>query len=146
MSRASNSPRDSGTGLLNRVLSNIVTGALFGFSIGMMFSVYVSLLYVVRGSAPFERLEVSVLSVVVFYLLGGIAIGSLVGLLLPLAKSRLGAVLVGSVAGTATFVFALVSIYGFTSWSGVAALLAVTWGVLVGSSCGLVYRQLFGSD
>jgi hypothetical protein len=73
-----------------------------GFRWGLMaagaYSAYVILLYAVGGAGPFESRGVSLPSVIGIYLLGGVMGGPIVSYLQPLARSRVGAMMLGVIA------------------------------------------------
>jgi hypothetical protein len=78
--------------------ANLVLGALAGVMVAVLISLVAVMMYVLRGPQMFERLGISLTSTIALYFAGGIIGGSLVGLLLPLATWRWGAVLVGIIA------------------------------------------------
>ena len=78
--------------------ANLVLGALAGVMVAVLISLVAVMMYVLRGPQMFERLGISLTSTIALYFVGGIIGGSLVGLLLPLATWRWGAVLVGIIA------------------------------------------------
>jgi hypothetical protein len=84
---------------LERVFRNVSWGASRGVVIAGMYCLWVSFLYVLRGTEPFERLGVTFGSVVATYLAIGASAGAIVGLLRPLAARGVGAYLVGLAAG-----------------------------------------------
>jgi hypothetical protein len=61
----------------------------------MAFTVWVTILFLLRGTEPFDKQGVSFAAVVLFYLVGGATGGVIAGVLWPLTKWRAGAYLVG---------------------------------------------------
>jgi hypothetical protein len=85
--------------MTDRIKECVVIGLVFA----CFYSLYVCGLYLLEGSAPFTRLGTTLGVVIGTYFFGGISGGVAVGVLKPLARWRVGAILVGIVA--AFFVF-----------------------------------------
>jgi len=64
----------------------------------MLYSAYVIVLATVSGPEPFDKLGVTLETVVMTYLMGGVVAGAIVGALLPLRRTAIGASFVGFVA------------------------------------------------
>lgn len=75
--------------------SNIFWCVVYGLGGGAVFTVWVTILFALRGTEPFDKQGVTFASVVLFYLLGGATGGLIAGALWPLTRSRAGAYLVG---------------------------------------------------
>ena len=75
--------------------SNIFWCVVYGLGGGMAFTVWVTILFLLRGTEPFDKQGVSFAAVVLFYLVGGATGGVIAGVLWPLTKWRAGAYLVG---------------------------------------------------
>ena len=118
------------------MLERVKGTVLIGLAFACIYSLYVCGLYLLEGPQPFERLHTTLGVVVLSYFAGGIAAGTIVGLLKPLARSRPGAIIVGITA--AFFVFLGIGIasdglptrWGEDSWLSViiCALLFGTFG------------------
>ena len=76
-----------------RVLFCVAAGVVFA----MMCSLWVGLILLLQGTAPFERAGLSPVACVAVYFLAGPLGGALIGLMLPLARSMIGYVFVGFV-------------------------------------------------
>ena len=111
---------------------------LIGLAFACLYSLYVCVLYLLQGSAPFDRLGTNLWIVIGTYFFGGISAGVVVGLLQPLARWRLGAIVIGIIA--AFFVFfgivvaqdGLPSRWGSDNWILLTAL-PILFGTLAGN-------------
>ena len=74
---------------------NIGWGVLYGLLFATLYSAAAVLIYLFRGSEPFEANEVTLGSTVAVYFLGGILGGAIIGLLLPWTRWRIGSVIAG---------------------------------------------------
>src|SRR5947209_6926826 len=119
------------------MLDRIKHGVAIGLVFACLYSGYVGILYLLRGSEPFSRLGTTVLVVIASYFAGGISGGAVVGILQPLGRSLLGAIFVGIVA--ACFVFLGIGVaadgppshwddVAWISWSGCALVFGVIGG------------------
>ena len=63
-----------------------------------VFSCYVAIIAVARGSTHYDQYDLSLGAIIVTYFVGGVAGGAVVGVLRPLTKYFVGAALVGLVA------------------------------------------------
>jgi hypothetical protein len=77
---------------------NVVEGLIMGVVAAVLLSAFVVVLYFVRGSGPFYRINSSLPQAIIMYFLAGLLAGGAGGLLSPLSKTRLGAILVGIIA------------------------------------------------
>ena len=84
--------------VLRRISSDVKITVFCGLVLGAMFSTIAVVIFIVRGNAPFEHLQVSLLRSVTTYLIAGATAGLLVGLLLPLTRWLPGAALVAFIA------------------------------------------------
>ena len=97
------------------------------------FSVYVLLLTLLRGSARFETYGMTTWGIIATYYGAGLAVGALVGVLRPLTRWALGAVMVGAVGG--------ICVYGAIAYAMDGRLepdFALTVGPLVGGAAGYI--------
>ena len=74
------------------------SGALYGVLFSFVYDIYAVGLFFVSGAEPFKRDGITLGTAIVAYTIGGIAAGSIVGALMPLSRSRVGAAFVYSVA------------------------------------------------
>jgi hypothetical protein len=113
---------------------------VWGVLAGGLFSVYALFLYTLQGGASLEQLGITLRDLIGLYVLGGLLVGILAGMMLPLTKRRSGAVLVGIVAAL-PFYFGVVVMLGQDDWySGVISAL------LVGGGSGFVWWEPFADD
>jgi hypothetical protein len=82
---------------------DIKTGAVMGLLIATVYSLYALVLLAARGTAPFDANGVTPAGVIAAYYGGGLVAGSVVGILRPLLRWRLGATIVGIVAAFGVF-------------------------------------------
>ena len=75
------------------------SGALLGLGMATLGALYVLVLYLVRGQAPFERHGATVWAIILSYYAAGIVAGGCLGVLWPLRRSREGAAILGAVGG-----------------------------------------------
>jgi hypothetical protein len=116
-------------------------GMLLGIAIGLLFVVYVLILYLLSGEAPFAAYRTTFLSTVVLYLGGGIVAGGIAGLLGPLGRGPIWAAFVGFAAALpVAWALTRFFIADMTHQTPTALLSALALGVPVG----LIYRGLFG--
>lgn len=126
-----------------QMLHNLLHGVGWGVFFATCFSAYTGLLYLIRGHDPFEVQDVTPAELVGFYYAGGVIVGGIVGLALPLARRLWGAVLVGGLAGIPVSV-----LFQIVDKGGVALnvrfLIITSGGVLLGAVCGWALWRIFG--
>jgi hypothetical protein len=112
-------------------------GLRLGLSFATLYSVFVVGLFVVQGDQPFLSKGISLSSVVVAYYAGGALAGVIVGLLRPLAGTRIGAIVVGVIsffvisAGIGVVLFGWMFRWGSDEW-----LTVLTMALIFGSFFG----------
>lgn len=128
--------------LLLRMLVGAMLGAALGLAYAIFYSIYILVLYLVRGSAPFDAHGVTLLETGTVYFLGGLAAGTLAGLLHTLARTAPGAVLVGAISAGPVGLLVHYSTEGLhvpPDW-----LTIVSFSLALGGPVGLVLRHQFG--
>jgi hypothetical protein len=110
------------------MFDRIKQGVAIGLAFACLYSLYVGGLYFLQGPAPFQRLGTSIGVVIGTYFFGGISAGIVVGVLQPLARWRLGAIVIGIIA--AFFVFYGIGIAANGSPSEWRKNVWITWTVL----------------
>jgi hypothetical protein len=125
------------------VTTNVKGGVILGFVISSLYSLYAVILYAIRGSAAFEANGVTMAGIVAAYYGAGIIGGAIVGALSPLLRWRLGATVVGMVAGFVVFVGIGLATEGyFTRWTNRTWETAVVLGTFFGAVCAnIVWRR-----
>jgi hypothetical protein len=105
----------------------------------MLYSAWVSIIYALNGTAPFDRVGISPDDAIGLYLGGGAVCGAVVGLLWPLAKSRAGAYLTATIAaafgalGLGCAMEGMPQHWGPDVWTGLSVM-AICAGVGFGGS------------
>jgi len=76
------------------------SGAKMGAIMATAFSLYAFALYLLRGNAPFEKLDTTLWATVLMYYVAGFVAGPIIGIVWPLRSTRVGN---GAVAGLGAF-------------------------------------------
>lgn len=128
------------------VLGDLVWGCLWGLGLALVLSVFV---VVVRGPSMFREggggLE-GLLAVVLSYLVAGLVAGAVVGVLKPLARSPIGAALLGFVASMPVFVAFQYFDQGLTVWHKDRVIDMLIFACVLGAPLGVIYRRLLGDS
>ena len=114
------------------------SGALFGLGMAAIYVAYVVVLYLLRGSAPFDKLHTSLLVVILSYVILGPVAGAVVGFLQPLAATRIGSMFVAFVGASVVYFGIGIAMSGPPQrWSGwdwaSVPILGLIFGVILGS-------------
>jgi hypothetical protein len=80
------------------LLDNLKSGTRWGLAFAAFYSAAAVLIWLVRGDVAFEAQGTSLWQVLLAYVAGGMAAGVVVGLLMPLGRTRFGAGVIGFVA------------------------------------------------
>jgi hypothetical protein len=116
-----------------------VSGLVLGLAMAAYYTVIAILIYAFAGSAPFEAYNTSLDEALAAYWIGGLLGGITFGLIKPLARNRLGAVVVGiMVAAPAS------AAIGFTVDKNVPWQAVAIMAVIFGTIGGLVVSNSFG--
>ncbi len=103
-------------------------GLGWGLSFAGVYTAFVLVVALLRGSAPFERVGTTLPKAIAAYVVAGLLGGAAFGLLLPVGRTRLGAAVLG-------FVIALPVMYTITIAMDPAALENTSrWVVTLGSA------------
>ena len=125
------------------MVSRVRWGARWGFKFALGLVAWAIGVFIVVGAAPFESVGASVLAVTMMYLAGGVLGGAVVGLALPWVRSRVGAYVVGVLAGIPFGSMAVGAVTSFRPWSGVEVF-ALCGGLLtLCGPLGVIYRHMF---
>lgn len=115
-------------------------GAGAGLGYGIGFALYVSALYLVKGSKPFDAYGVTYFQVVAIYLVGSGIAGALVGLLSPWGGSRLGRIIIGFIAAVPVgFLIGLTALPP-ESWNESLVSTSLLWAAIIGPGHALVWE------
>jgi hypothetical protein len=126
--------------------SNVLLGLLGGLFFAFCLSAYVTILYAVRGSAPFEAKDTTYGSIVAVYFVSGTLIGLIIGVVMPLTRRWWGAMLVGTVGAFIVYVaFDIADRGGSLSTFPKACLTveSIAFAITVGCLSGLVLWHVF---
>ena len=120
-------------------------GVLVGLALAALYCTYALALFVVRGNAPFEKNEVTLLLVLATYAASGIAGGVAYGVLHPLGRTVVGRVVLAVLIGTLVFFGITVATDGLpTHWTRDSWKQTVMLGGLMGIPIGLLWRRFTG--
>jgi hypothetical protein len=115
----------------------VLKGMAWGLGMAMLYSAYAIVLATVSGPEPFDKLGVTLETVVMTYLLGGVVAGAIVGALLPLRRTAVGRSFVGFVAAVPVFIGIFYAMQGnparwdSSDWEGVVVI-SVAFGIAGG--------------
>jgi hypothetical protein len=113
-------------------------GFLCGIGVACLLTLYVLVLYLFRGPAPFGVYGTTLLSTVWAYFVGGAAGGVVAGVLQPITRTALGAALVGFLTGVPVFWAVMISLHGRGTSSDLVAILL--GALFVGAPVGVIWR------
>ena len=103
----------------------------------MVYFLLVLLIYVFRGSAPFERAGTTLSQVSLGYLIGGLVGGVVFGLLLPLGKTRAGAALLGFVVAVPVIHVIMLAVDESALYGTSRLVITLLTAVILGPACGV---------
>jgi hypothetical protein len=104
-------------------------------------AVWATVVFVIHGSAPFERGHLTYGRTVALYVAGGTIAGAIVGALKPLARYDIGVPVVGIVAAFPAVVGFRIATKGISGWSAFDAAFVGFTSLLVGLGGALVYLR-----
>lgn len=107
-----------------------------GLVAAAFFSVVAMVIFVIEGPPP-ENLEITIQSLVILYVSGGLITGAIAGLLAPVARHWAGAMLVGVIGAIPLSALALITLDGTAQWTRTSTEVIVVWSLVVGSLVGL---------
>jgi len=114
------------------------SGALFGLCVAAFYVAYVVVLYLLRGSEPFDKLHTSLFVVVLSYVILGPIAGAFVGFLQPLSATRIGSIFVAFVGASLVYFGIGIAMNGSPlSWSG------TDWAIV--PACGVIFGVILGN-
>lgn len=117
---------------------NLAWGLKYGLGLAALFSILVSVLALIRGSDWNPTHQVSTRSLILGYAVAGVLGGLVVGLLRPLTTHRLGATLVGMLAGVFAYSAVALAMDGMAGFRPMPAIVA---GLLVGGIVGFLFAK-----
>jgi hypothetical protein len=126
-----------------RLRQELRLGVLVGLGLSALYCAYALVLFALRGNAPFEANDVPLAGVLATYVAGGLAGGTIYGLLHPFARFALGRALLGAVIGTIVFCGIYIVTDGLPhhwarrTWENVGLA-----GLMLGVPIGLLWRSV----
>jgi hypothetical protein len=123
---------------MNSVAQNVRWGLTRGLLFFALYSFVAVLIFLLRGSEPFDANGIPLGSVILAYFVGGLLGGAIAGLLRPFANRRIGAMIGGVVVMIPIFVavtigqFGAPLSWGVAEWAG-ALIPAAVLGILLGN-------------
>lgn len=130
----------------SRIGTRLRWGVRWGVYYTVVLVAWVGLIWLLRGSDPFERQGVTLLAVLTLYVVAGPVTGGMVGLLLPLAKSALGAAITGVVAAVPVSVMTIATVGGFPPWTRQHTISTILMAVVGGALGGYMFRRVLSDD
>lgn len=118
---------------------SVVSGIIWGLAIGLVLSLWATVVYLFAGQEAFEEVDITYGQAVLLYLGGGLVIGVLFGLARPWIRGNWSAAAFGFVAGCVGF-----SMISLTS-GPFDPLLVVLCGSILGPAVGWKYWNMFGT-
>lgn len=115
----------------------------FGWFVAALLSLFALGAYLLRGPEPFQANRTSIGLAVLTYFAGATLAGVVVGLTLPLARWRIGAVIVGMLAAVPFYAAIRFAVDGFTPWTMKDTFVILLTSLFVGAPVGLSYYSLF---
>ena len=123
------------------VARRAVWGARWGAALALVFALYAIVLYAVSAASGRQLSPPSLGEVVSIYFAGGVAGGSMVGLVLPLARRKVGSALVGFLAILPVAVLIRVTGYHALAWSGTDSVVVFIGSALIGVPLGVSVHE-----
>lgn len=120
----------------NSLLRNVAWGIAWGAVFALAYS---GLAVILTATSQLRGPEdPRLLDMIVAYVFGGIAGGAIVGLLRPLANSRVGAAVVGLLVAVPVVLGTGVALYGLPPWERHEAIGLVITAILLGPAGGVI--------
>ena len=118
----------------------------WGAVVGVVLSLIGLAVAIFGGSAPFRLAGTSFISVTLVYWAASIAAGAIVGVFLPIARSSIGAPIVGFIALLPLSVFIRFATKGFGAWTTEDAFVVPFYAAVLGAASGVAYREIFKKE
>ncbi len=125
-------PPPDRTSLIWRVLSNLGWGIGMAVTLATVLSLWVLLLSLLRGSTQFDRYGMTAWEIIGAYFIAAGLVGALIGLLRPITRWRVGAIVLGILGGAISYSVIGVAMDG---WEGFQWWIAAGPGAFVGGAC-----------
>ena len=103
--------------LKRRIVANVRWGVGNGVFFAIFFSAIAFVTFLHHGARPFLEKHVTFGAVILVYFIGGVLGGAVLGLLRPLSRFFLGALVVGTIVGFVLFASIMIAVQGLpTTW------------------------------
>lgn len=116
---------------------HVVGGVIWGFVIGLMLSLWATVVYLFAGQEAFRDVGTTYGQAVLLYLSGGVLVGGMFGLVRPWIRGKWSAAAFGFVAGCVLFSIVLFAIGRFDP------LVVVLTAAILGPAIGWRYWEMF---
>lgn len=131
----------------NKVAGNIFSGTIAGLGIGIVYCVWIGLLYAFRGAGSFEIRGLRIEHLLLFYLVTGSICGAIVGGLRRWRSSILGARVVGVIAMLPVAFGAEILVQGNPGeWEAKHWILMICLGTVMGIVMGGSFQTASADD
>lgn len=113
--------------------SHVGLGIILGIALATVYSAFALFIFMLQGSKPFTESGISLPATILAYLAGGVVGGAVFGALLPLTVWRIGATVVGMLAGIPVCLGLGSMVHGLPwTWDGVAWFAWIATAILLG--------------
>jgi hypothetical protein len=126
-----------------RLASDIRWGVVWGSILALALTLVLLVLFAVHGSKLFDSYGTSFTTVALLYLCGGVAGGVIVGLLRPLSRWRIGAVVMGVFAAVPIGIGIRLMRSGLEPWGATDSIGLGIFALALGGTVGWIYWGLF---
>jgi len=117
-------------------------GVKYGIVMAAVYSAFAVFVRLSQGPEPFRDGGVSVPSLLLAYFSGGVVAGVLVGLLAPLARRLVGALLLGFIVAMPVMYFITIAMSPVEEWDGEAVGVSMVASAFLGPLCALGVRYV----
>jgi len=124
-----------------RVIRNVIWGVGYGLAFAALFMAWAVIARIIGGADTFGQQGTTLLTVLALYLFGGVAAGGIVGLLCPIARWRIGSVLVGIIAAEVIYGAGWIALNGPREKGAVVVVTLIA--VFTGTLGGLALHEIF---
>ena len=128
------------------VVARLKWGIKWGAVAGIGLSLLAIAAAVFGGSEPFRRAGTNFTAVLLVYLAASIAAGSIVGVFVTVARTRIGAPVVGFIALLPLSVFIRLATKGFEPWTTEDTFVVLFYAAVLGAASGVTYREIFKKE
>ena len=126
--------------------SRIRWGVRWGLVYALIYSIIALVVGLFSGGSVFAWRQTSLGGLLAAYALSGVVVGTVVGILLPLARWKVGAAIIGMIGTIPYMSLVRGSIPGLGPWSLVDTVTVAVLTIFFGIPAGLICREIFWSD